>query len=316
MKKLLIVLACLLMLVGCAGEDDSSKIKVGVVQLLKHNALDKATEGFVDVLKEEFGDNIDIDIQYAAGELGNCTVIANTFIAEDVDLILANATPALQAAANATSTIPVLGTSVTEYGVALNLKDYNGTVGGNVSGTSDLAPLKEQAKMIVDLFPEAKTVGLLYCNGEANSKYQVDEVEKFVKEMGLEAKVYSFSTTNELSATVEKACSVIDVLYIPTDNVCADNGTIIANAAQDANVPVITGEVGTCESCQGVATFSIDYYELGRTTGQMAVKILKGEADISTMPVEYYANPLKEYSKVMAEKYGAVIPSDYVELGE
>lgn len=314
MKKLLAFLTCLLIMAGCGGSN--AKYKVGVVQLLKHNALDKATEGFCDVLKEEFGNDVYIDIQYAAGESGNCATISNGFVSEGVDLILANATPALQAAAHATSSIPVLGTSVTEYGVALNLTDYNGVVGGNVSGTSDLAPLNDQAQMIIDLFPDAKTIGLLYCNAEANSKYQIDEVEKYLKDKGLTVNIYSFADTSQLSATVEAACSEIDVLYVPTDNTCADNGTIIANASSKANVPIITGETDTCIKCKGVATFSIDYYELGKTTGEMAIKILKGESDISNMPVEYYKNPVKQFNKELATRYNVDIPSDYEAIGE
>lgn len=314
MKKLFTVLVCLLFLSGCGSIN--AKYKIGVVQLRTHNALDEATEGFSDALKNEFGNDVYIDIQYAAGDSNNCATIANGYVSEGVDLILANATPALQAAAHATSSIPVLGTAVTEYGVALNLTDYSGTVGGNVSGTSDLAPLSEQAQMIIDLFPDAKTVGLLYCNGEANSKYQVDEVQKYLESKGLKVNVSSFADTSQLSGTVESLCAGIDVLYIPTDNTCADNGKIIANAAMDANVPIITGEKNTCISCKGVATFSIDYYELGKTTGQMAISILKGEKNISDMAIEYYKNPIKEYNKELAEKYNVSIPNEYVEIGE
>ena len=314
MKKLLTVLATLLLLVGCGSSSGESVKRVGVIQLVQHEALDKATEGFADVLKEEFGDQVDVDIQVASGDSATCALMAQNFVAEGVDLIMCNATPALQAASQATVDIPILGTSVTEYGVALNIDNFSGTVGGNISGTSDLAPLDQQAQMIIDLIPDAKVVGLLYCTSEANSKYQIDVVKAYLEGKGLKVNVYSFSDTSTLDATVTAACDEIDALYIPTDNACADNGQVIASAADHKNIPIITGEKSTLVSCDGVASLSIDYYELGKTTGQMAIKILKGESDISTMPIEYFANPVKLYNKAKADKYGIAIPSDYVEV--
>lgn len=310
MKKLLLVCCLLLTLVGCSS-NDSGKLKVGVIQLVQHEALDKATQGFVDVVKEKFGDNVDIDVQLASGDSATCALIASNMVAENYDLIMCNATPALQAASQATSSIPILGTSVTEYGVALGIDNFGGTVGGNISGTSDLAPLDQQAQMFIDLVPDAKTIGLLYCTSEANSKYQIDVVEKFLKEKGLNVKVFSFSDTSTLDATVNAACEEIDALYIPTDNACADNGPVIANAADVRNIPVITGEKATLESCGGLATLSIDYYELGKTTGNMAIKVLNNEANISDMPIEYYANPVKMISKSKADKFGVVVPNGF-----
>lgn len=310
MKKLLLVLCILLTLVGC-GESDSGKKKVGVIQLVQHEALDKATQGFVDVLNETLGDEVDVDVQLASGDSATCALIASNMVAEGYDLIMCNATPALQAAAQATTSIPVLGTSVTEYGVALNIANFSGTVGGNISGTSDLAPLDQQAQMIIDLVPSAKTIGLLYCTSEANSKYQIDVVEKYLKDKGLTVNVYSFPDSSALDLTVSQACDEIDALYIPTDNACADNGPVIANAADNKNIPIITGEKSTLTSCGGLASLSIDYYELGKTTGNMALKILNGEANISEMPIQYYENPVKLISKAKAEKYGVAIPEGY-----
>ena len=311
MKKVLLVLfALLLCLSGCSNGGEK-KTKVGVIQLVKHEALDKATQGFVDALNEKFGDNIEIDVQVAAGDGATCALMASNMVAENYDLIMCNATPALQAAAQATSTTPVLGTSVTEYGVALGISNFSGTVGGNISGTSDLAPLDQQAQMFIDLLPDAKTIGLLYCTSEANSKYQIDVVEEYLKSKGLTVKVYSFPDSSTLDATVTAACDEIDALYIPTDNTCADNGPVIANAAEVKNIPIITGEKSTLESCGGLATLSIDYYDLGVTTGNMAIKILNGEADISTMPIEYFASPVKMISKAKAEKFNVTIPSDF-----
>ena len=208
--------------------------------------------------------------------------MATQMVSSGVDLILANATPALQAAAAATSDIPILGTSVTEYGVALSIDGFNGTVGGNISGTSDLAPLDQQAAMFAELLPDAKTVGILYCSGEANSVYQADKVKTALEAAGVTVKVYTFADSNDVAAVTTTACGECDALYIPTDNTAASCTEAINNVAQPAGIPIICGEEGICKGC-GIATLSIDYYELGRTTGEMAAKILTGEADISTM---------------------------------
>lgn len=313
MKKLFIVVAVLMVLASCSS---SSKYTVGVIQLVKHDALDSATKGFTDTLEAEFGSEVKVIVNDAQGESANCAAYATSFIADEVDLIMANATPALQVTAHATKTIPVLGTSVTEYGVALEKEVVNHVVGGNVSGTSDLAPLNDQAQMIIDLIPDAKTVGLIYCSAEPNSIFQVEEVGKYLKEKGLDTVVMKFSDSNDLHSVADTLCSQIDVLYVPTDNTCASNGTIISANAEKYNVPIICGEKASCISLNGVATLSIDYYNLGVETGKMAIKILKGEADISTMEIGYDTNPEKLYNKKMAEKYNIVIPSDYKEIGE
>lgn len=309
MKKLLAVLLVLLMMTGCSGS--GKKYNVGVIQLVQHDALDSATQGFVDCLKEEFGDDINIDVQVASGDSAVCSTMATNFVAEGVDLIMANATPALQATSHATDSIPVLGTSVTEYGVALDIDNFNGVVGNNVSGTSDLAPLEEQAQMIIDLVPEAKVVGLLYCSSEANSLYQVNKVQEYLEAKGLTVNSYSFSDSNDVASVATSACLETDALYIPTDNTCASNGEVIKSAALDNNVPIIAGEQACCKAAGGLATLSIDYYELGKTTGQMAVKILKGEAKVEEMAIEYYGNPVKMIDKEVADKFGIAVPAGY-----
>ena len=225
---------------------------------------------------------------------------------------MANATPALQAAQAATNTIPVLGTSVTEYGVALGLTDFDGTVGGNISGTSDLAPLDQQADMIVEWMPDAKKVGLLYCSAEANSQYQVDEVQKYLEEKGITATQYAFSDSNDLSSVCQKAADENDALYVPTDNTVAANTGIVDGICRPAKKPVFAGEEGICAGC-GVATLSISYYDLGYTTGEMAVKILNGEADISTMPIEY-TDVTKKYNKAVCDDLGLTVPEGYEEI--
>lgn len=288
---------------------------VGICQLVQHEALDAASQGFMDSLKEELGDSVTFDIQNAQGDSNTCATIINSFVSQNVDLILANATPSLQAAAAGTNEIPILGTAVTEYGVALELSDFSGTVGGNISGTSDLAPLDGQADMIQELFPDAKTVGLLYCSAEANSQYQVDTVKGFLEEKGYTCEYYAFSDSNDLSSVATTAASEVDVMYVPTDNTIANNAELVNNICIPAGIPVVAGEEGICAGC-GIATLSISYYDLGVATGKMAAKILKGESDISTMPIEYAPNFTKKYNAANCEALGITIPDDYEAIGE
>ena len=285
---------------------------IGICQLVQHAALDAATQGFEDALTAAFGDNVTFDFQNAQGDSATCATITNGFVSSGVDLIMSNATPALQAAQAATNTIPVLGTSVTEYGVALGLDNFSGTVGGNVSGTSDLAPLDQQADMIVEWMPDAKKVGLLYCSAEANSQYQVDEVQKYLEAKGVTATQYAFSDSNDLSSVCQKAADENDALYVPTDNTVAANTGIVDGICRPAKKPVFAGEEGICSGC-GVATLSISYYDLGYTTGEMAVKILNGESDISTMPIEY-TDVTKKYNKAICDDLGLTVPEGYVEI--
>ncbi len=286
---------------------------VGIIQLVQHPALDAATQGFQDALTEALGDAVHFDVQNAAGDSATCSTMATQMVSSGVDLILANATPALQAAAAATSETPILGTAVTEYGVALSIKDFGGTVGGNISGTSDLAPLDQQAAMFAELLPDAKNIGILYCSGEANSVYQADVVKTALEAAGATVSIYTFADSNDVAAVTTTACNENDALYIPTDNTAASCTEAINNVAQPAGVPIIAGEEGICKGC-GIATLSIDYYELGRTTGEMAAKILTGKADIATMPIEYYANPVKEYDADRTDALGITIPSDYTAI--
>ena len=294
---------------GSVAAEDQSFV-IGTCQLVEHPALDAATQGFKDAITEEMGDAVTFDDQNASGDSAMCSTIINSFVSENVDLILANATPSLQAAQAGTSEIPILGTSITEYGVALDIDDFNGTVGGNISGTSDLAPLNEQAAMLAELFPDAKKVGLLYCSAEANSQYQVDTVAAALEELGYEAELYSFSDSNDLNSVAQSAVDNSDVLYIPTDNTCASNTELINNIALPAEVPVIAGEEGICAGC-GVATLSIDYYDLGYATGKMAVRILRDGENISEMPIEYAPQFTKKYNATNAEALQIEIPDGY-----
>ena len=252
------------------------------------------------------------DEQNAAGSADVCATIANNFASKNVDLILANATSALQACANATATIPILGTSITEYGVALGIENFTGTVGGNISGTSDLAPLDQQAQMIVELVPGAKKVGLLYCSAEPNSAYQVKVVKDELAKKGVSSSEYAFSDTNDVAAVAQKASEECDAIYIPTDNTAASCAPTI-HGALTRKVPIVAGEEGICRGC-GVATLSISYYDLGVATGKMAAKILKGEAKVGDMPIEYAATFTKKFNPALCEETGVTVPSDYVAI--
>ena len=334
MKKLFALILASMMclsLVACGGNDAPAEettddaaaeetaeptaetYTVGICQLVQHPALDAATQGFMDALNEALPGQVEIDNQNASNDIPMCSTIINQFVASDVDLILANATPALQAASAATVDIPILGTSITEYGVALEIADFSGTVGGNISGTSDLAPLDQQAAMLNEWFPDAKNVGLIYCSAEANSQYQVDVVKAELEALGYTATLYSFSDSNDLAAVTETAVAASDVIYVPTDNTVAANTGIIDNICQPAGIPVIAGEEGVCAGC-GVATLSISYYDLGVATGKMAAKILTGEADIATMPIEY-APATPKYNPTICEALNLTAPEGYVAIG-
>ena len=322
MKKILAVMCAVLMLVSMtacgtaeSGKTDDGKYVIGICQLMTHDALDAATKGFQDALIAALGEeNLTFKHQDAAGKQANCDTIVDGFVSEKVDLILANATTPLQSAATKTVDIPILGTSITDYASALGIENWNGTVGGNISGTSDLAPLDQQAAMVKELFPDAKVVGLLYCSGEPNSIYQVTEVEKHLAGLGYETKKFSFVDANDLASVTQTACDGCDVLYIPTDNTAATYTETIANVAIPAKTPIIAGEANTCAGC-GVATLSIDYYDLGYTTGQMAAKILKGEEKIESMAVAYAPEVTKMYNQANCEALGITIPEDYQPIG-
>ena len=324
---IVVVSLCATMFMSCDQEQDISiylvpdkaEYTVGVCQLVQHVALDAATQGFVDALTEEMeaaGKKVTVDVQNASGDPAICSTIANKFVSSKYDLIMANATPALQAAANATLTIPVLGTSITEYGTALGVKDFTGTLGNNISGTSDCAPLDKQADMIFELIPTAKKVGILYCSSEANSKYQVEQVEKFIKQNHKDVTIVkkSFSDTNDLASVVSSFVGAVDAVYIPTDNTCANNAASINAILEPARIPVIAGEEGIAKGC-GVATLSISYYDLGKVTGHMAAQILLGK-NVALMPIEYASSTTYEYVASRCTALGITVPDNYVAINE
>lgn len=331
MKKalvLLLALAMVLSLAACGSAPASTPAEepaaapaaaegevytVGICQLVQHEALDAATQGFIDALNEALPGQVEFQNKNASGDNANCSTIVNGFVSDGVDLIMANATGALTAAAAATSDIPILGTSITAYGVALDIDDFNGTVGGNISGTSDLADLEAQANMITEWFPEAKKVGLLFCSAEPNSRYQIGEVAKCLSDKGIETKEFAFTDTNDVASVTQSAADYSDVVYVPTDNTAASNTEAIANVLVPAGVPAICGEEGICKGC-GVATLSISYYDIGYKAGEMAYDILVNGADITAMPIEYAPQVTKEYNAEMCEELGITPPEGYVAI--
>ena len=315
MKK---IITCVLALVlvftlgfclcGCG--QSTAKYKVGICQLIQHDALDQATKGFQDALKEKLGDDVEFDLQIAAGEPATCSTIVNSFVSAKADLIMANATPALQAAASATDEIPIVATSITDYASALSIDNWTGKTGMNITGTSDLAPLGDQANMFKELLPNAKKVGILYNSGEANSKYQAVEVGKALTESGFEIKEYTSADSNDIAQVVTSACADMDAIYIPTDNTMASNTEIINNIADPAGIPIIAGEANICKGC-GIATLSIDYYSIGYEAGLLAYDILANGKNPGEIEIGYASELTKQYVASRCEKLGVTIPAGY-----
>lgn len=317
-QKLVSILMAAAMTVSmtACGDGGKAAYNIGICQQLEHPALDSATQGFQDALKELLGEeNVKFDLQNGQNEQANCATICNNFVANNCDLILANATTALQCAAAATSTIPILGTSITDYATALDIDNWTGATGTNISGTSDLAPIDQQEDMLTELFPDAKIVGLLYCSAEPNSVYQANLFAAALEEDGIAYKTYTAADSNEIAAVAQSAISEVDVIYIPTDNTMAGNTETVNNITLPAGIPVIAGEEGICDGC-GVATLSIDYYDIGYAAGKMAYEILVNDADITTMNVEYASAVIKKYNADICSSLNITVPDDYVAIDE
>lgn len=297
------------------GSNSDKVYNVGICQLVEHVALDAASKGFMEALKAKLGDKVKFDEQNAQGDSATAATIVNQFVSSQVDLILANATSPLQAAAAGTTSIPILGTSITDYASALDIDNWNGATGRNISGTSDLAPLKEQAAMLNELFPQSKKVGIIYCSAEANSQYQADMIKKELEALGKTVSFFTFVDTNDVQTVTKNAADQSDVIYLPTDNAVASNTGIIDAVCRPAGIPIITGEEGICKGC-GVATLSISYYDLGYTTGEMAYEILVNGADIKTMEIKYAPKVTKEYNKEICDALNITIPADYTAIAD
>jgi putative tryptophan/tyrosine transport system substrate-binding protein len=294
---------------------DDTVYNIGVCQLVQHDALDAAYNGFVDGLKEagiEEGKNLKIDYQNAQGEQANCATIASKLVNDQDDLILAIATPAAQACANATSDIPIVVTAVTDPAES-GLVKSNDTPGTNVTGTSALNPIDEQMDLLLKLVPDAKKVAVLYCSSETNSKIQAEMAKTAGEALGLEVIDATVSNSNEIQQVVQSLVGKVSAIYAPTDNMIAAGMATVAMVANENNLPVICGESGMVEA-GGLATYGIDYYELGKLSGAQAAKILKGEEKPADMPIEYLdATKLQvSVNEEVAKQLGIEIPADLV----
>ena len=294
-KKFLAAAAACLMVAGlaaCGNEPstpsnpDEKVFQIGIVQLAEHPALDEATRGFKEFLTEKLGDKVQFNVQNAQGEQTNCTTIVNQFVSSKVDLIMANATNAVKAAREATSDIPIVGTSVTDY-VFSGLVASNEAPGANVTGASDMNPVNVQVQLMKTLCPEVKTVGIVINSGEENSAIQAEEAKTAFEAEGFAVKIYSVADTNEIQTVVTAACNEVDAFYEPTDNLIAANVPTMSNITTAAGKPVICGEGGMCES-GFLATYAISYYELGRAAGEQAFNILVNGADPATTPIFFF----------------------------
>ena len=316
MKKILALALAFIMVmtmaaIAPAAQADDASYTIGICQLVQHPALDAATQGFRDALTEKLDDKVTFDEQNAQGDSATCSTIVTGFVANDYDLIMANATPALLAAVSATDTIPVLGTSVTDYFSALQLDaTEDGATGMNVSGTSDGVPAQLYADCLMELVPEAKTVAIIYCSAEPNSVVQADQFVACMDAIGVATTINTFTDSNDIQAVVTAAIEGADAVYIPTDNTAASNMTIVSNICTPAGIPVICGEEGMC-GAGGLATVSISYYDIGYVCGEMAYEILVNGADVSAMPIGYAANPVKKYNADVAEAIAFELPEEY-----
>lgn len=316
MKKiisLILVFAFIFAFVGCSGAPAAKdNYKVGICQLVQHEALDAATKGFKEALTEKLGDKVQFIEQNASGDSATCITICNQFVSEGVDLMMANATAALQAAAAASNTIPVVGTSITDYATALEISDWTGKTGSNITGTADLAPLDQQAQMLKDIFPDAKKVGILFCSAEPNSLYQANVIGEILTGMGLEVTNFTFADSNDVASVAANACAECDVLYTPTDNVVATCSETIHNIALPAGVPIVAGEAG--QSC-GAVTLSIDYFDIGYIAGEMAAEILTEGKNPGDMDIRFAPEVTKMFNPAVCEALGITVPEDYVAIG-
>jgi putative ABC transport system substrate-binding protein len=308
MKKFLSLILVLIICVGAclsfSSCGDKADFTVGICQLMVHDSLDAATQGFIDALTAEMekaGKTVKFETN-VAGEANLCTTVITALVAKDVDLIMANATPALLAAANGTPTIPVLGTSVTDYA-----DTFKGTIPANVSGTSDAVPFAEQAQMMIDSIglKSGDKVGVIYCTNESNSVIQYNAVKALFEAKGIVVEAYTFSETTELQTVVTSAATNCKAIYVPSDNTVAQNDTVVGTICNDKNIPVFTSYGGTI--CY--ASLAIDYYELGKETGKMAAEILLNGKSVSEIDIKTLT-PTVVYNKELCQKLGITVPEN------
>ena len=320
MKKLTAILLSLAMAVSMAAcssapaGEESGMVKVGILQLIEHNALDSAREGFVQALADNGyieGENLEIDYQNAQGDPSNLSTMSERFVNNNSDMVLAIATGAAQSIASKTTDIPVLFTAVTDP-VDAGLVSSNENPGGNVTGTNDMSPIAQQLDLMLKLKPETKTVGLLYNSSEDNSVLQIEIAKEALKERNIEWVEQTVTNSSDVQQAAQSVVPKVDALYLPTDNVIASAMPIVAQVANDAKIPVICGEENMVIG-GGLATLGLNYYNLGYQTGEMAVRILKDGADISTMPVESQTDFNYLINGETAQAIGMEIPADLAE---
>jgi len=309
---LVIGVAVVMTMSGCISRDEG--ITIGIIQYVEHVALDSSREGFIDALEDNGyvdGENITIDVQNAQADQSNLSTISDRFVGNNVDLVLAIATPAAQSIAGKTTEIPILGTAITDYEAA-KLVESNEAPGGNVSGTTDMNPIKEQIELLIELVPDARTVGVIYTSSEDNSIVQAAIAKEVIEELGLTYTEATVTNSNEVQQAAQSIVQECDAIYLPTDNIMASSMPIIHGVAVESKTPVICGESGMVES-GGLATLGINYYDLGYKTGLMAVKVLKGEAEPSTMPIESADGFDFAINGDVAEEIGLEIPAELQE---
>lgn len=294
-------------------EGNEAKYKIGICQFIEHAALDSALEGFKAALTQKLGEDVYFDYKNATGEKTNAASICSSFASSDYDLIFANSTNALAAAAEATSVIPIVATSVTDFGATLGIENLGTKTGFNVTGASDLVPLEKQADIITELFPDAKNVGILYCSSEVNSKYQAERISSYLTSKGYTCKDFTFVDTTDVTLVTQQAATECDVIFTPTDNTVASNTQAINNILEPAGVPVVTGDNDTCIGL-GVATLGINYYTLGYEAGLMAYEILAEGKDPADMEIRYADDYIKKYIPDRCTLLDIEIPDGYTEL--
>lgn len=307
----LLVMSLLVMSVAACSDEKDDQLKVGVVQLVEHPALDASYEGFVDALADAGyvdGENITIVHGNGQNDQANCQTIATQYLNDGMDLVLAIATPAAQAAANVLKDIPLLVTAVTDPADA-KLVASNENPGGNVSGTSDLTPVREQFDLMMKLIPDVKKVAVLYTSSETNSVFQANIAKEAAADLGLEVVEATVSSSNEIQQVIESVVDSVDAMYIPTDNTFANAMSTVTLVTEPKGIPVIVGEEGMVNN-GGLATIGLNYYKLGYQTGEMAVRILKDDADIATMPIEYLKDTSVSINTAVADQLGIAIPED------
>ena len=308
------------LIAGCGSQSQSGtdkKYSVGVVQLVEHDALDAANKGFVDALKErgfEEGKNLTIDNQNAQADQSNLQNIGQRFVTNKVDLIYAIATPAAQTVANLTKDIPIVGSAITDY-VGAKLVKSNEAPGGNVTGTSDMNPIKEQVDLLMKLCPNAKTIGCVYTSSEVNSEIQFKAMKEYAESKGLKVEAATISTVNDIQQAVQSLTGKVDAFYVPTDNVIASAMPTMAAVAMEAKKPIICGESNMVKA-GGLATYGVDYYQLCRQSGMMAADILEGKSKPATMEIQFSKNLKAVINKGVADKLGITIPADVLKDAE